>query len=182
MTFLGLRLRRRRAWTLAAPDLPAFDVNPLATDLEPPARVPALITEAAAPLLELALRARHAEATIALGAAAGDLAILELRDVRELSAATGPMLRRALEAHGRDIGFATAVWHHRTAELTGAILDDHAGTFVADIAVEAGLHASLALEAAKRDPMAVPGQLAAAKGRVDAVRGLAAAWLRDHGA
>jgi hypothetical protein len=180
MSFRGLPFRRRRSWTLAAPDMPAYDIVPIATELELRASAPALMCEAAAPLLELALRARHVEATIDLGVAAADLLVFELRDVRELSVAAGPMLRRALEAHGRDVGYVTRVWHQRTAELTGAILDDYAGTFPAEIAAEAGLHLSLAVEAARRDPMAVPGHLAAATGRVDALRTHASARLRDH--
>jgi hypothetical protein len=180
MSFRGLPFRRRRPWTLTGSDTPAFDIIPTATEIELRASAAGLMREAAAPLLELALRARHVEVTMDLGAADDDLLVFELLDVRDLSIAAGPMLRRALEAHGRDVGYVTDVWHQRAAELTGAILDDRAGTLPAELAAEAGLKLSLAVEAARRDRMAVPGHLTGATGRVDAVRALSSALLRDH--
>jgi hypothetical protein len=177
------RFRRRRRWTLAVADAPGrpYDIVRLPFDVEPPAAAQKVMYEAAPPLLELALRARRVQSELHLvGEAAGGLLVADLRAVLRVSADAGWVLRSALDAHGRDVGYSTRPWHRRAAQLTDALREDQLGTFPAEVATVAGLRLTLALHAARHDPMAVPGHLAAATGRVDAVRALASALLPDR--
>jgi hypothetical protein len=177
------RFRRRRRWTLAVADAPgrAFDIARLPFDVEPPTAARVVMCEAASPLLQLALRARRVETELHLvGDAAGRLLVADLCAVRSVSADAGWVLRSALDAHGRDVGYSTRAWHRRAAQLTEALLEDQIGMFPAEVAAVAGLRLTHALHAARHDPMAVPGHLAAATGRVDAVRQLASALLPDY--
>jgi hypothetical protein len=183
MSFHRFRLGRRRSWTLAPTDAPGrvYDIARLPFDVELPAAVE-VMCEAAPPLLELVLRMRRAETGLHLVGDATAPAAADLRDVWRLSADAGRVLRSALDAHGRDVGYSTRPWHRRATQLTDALLEDEIGSFPAEVAAVAGLRLTLALHAARHDPMAVPGHLAAATGRVEAVRTLACALLPErHG-
>ncbi|EHN11263.1 hypothetical protein PAI11_18530 [Patulibacter medicamentivorans] len=135
-------------------------------------------------LLDVALSAERMEA---YGRLLGDAALDETDRVAPLldgaaraaqHAAAGALrlVWRALEVHARDVGYLRQPWHDEATSWTQAIVDPTIGVpglpanpGAAEAARAAANRVIAALEALPVDRMAVPGELAAAIGLLDAL-------------